>query len=357
MGRVVAAREAWRRRGARIVVAGTVAGLAALASARQPAAQGRPVRIIQTNAAGDNSHVIDPVTNRVVAIIEGIEVPHGISAAPDGRRVYITNESMHTLDVVDTATWKVTSQIHLSGRPNNLMVAKDGRKVYVGISQAPGAVDVIDAVALAHVKSVKVDGAVHNAYVTPDGKFAVSGSVQTGVISVIDTRTDTLAWSVKLDAGIRPMTFDTNPDGSTRNIYAQLTNYHGIAVVDFATRKEVKRFEMPPVPGAHKELEGLQGAPAHGLAVTPDQKLLLATSKWYGAMYAFSLPDHRLVNTVVLGSHPEWIALTPDGARAYVGVAGEDQTVGVDLKTMTVIARVPVGNVPKRIGTAVLASR
>lgn len=337
--------------GASAVVAGVVVLSSVLV------AQGRAVRIIQTNAAGDNSHVIDPVTNKVVATIEGIEVPHGISAAPDGTRVYITNESMHTLDVVDTKTWKVIKQIHLSGRPNNLMVSKDGKKVYVGIAQAPGAVDVIDAVAMTNAKSVKVEGSVHNAYVTPDGKYAVSGSVQTGVISVIDTKTDTLAWSVKLSAGIRPMTFDTHKDGSTRYIYAQLTNYHGVAVVDFATQKEVKRFEMPPVPGEHKELEGLQGAPAHGLAVTPDQKYLLATSKWYGAMYVFSLPDHKLVNTVVLGSHPEWIALTPDGAKAYVGVAGEDQTVAVDLKTMQVIARVPVGAVPKRVGTLVMASR
>jgi YVTN family beta-propeller protein len=330
--------------------------IVALASASL-VAQGRTVFIIQTNAAGDNSHVIDPVTNKVVATIEGTEVPHGVAAAPDGKAVYITNESNHSLDVVDPKTWKVTKQIHLSGRPNNVMVSKDNKKVYVGIAQAPGAVDVIDAVAQTNAKSVKVDGSVHNVYVTPDGKYAVSGSVQTGVISVIDTKTDTLAWSVKLDAGIRPMIFDTNPDGSTRNIYVQLSNYHGIAVVDFNTRKETKRWELPEVPGEHKELEGLQGAPAHGLAVTPDNKMLLATSKWYGAMYAYSIPDYKLIKAVVVGSHPEWITLTPDGSKAYMGVAGEDQTVAVDLKTMQVVARIPVGFVPKRIGTLVMAAR
>ncbi len=320
-------------------------------------AQGQTVRIIQTNAAGDNSHVIDPGTTTFVAVSEGIEVPHGVSPAPDGTRLYITNESMHALDVVDTKTWKVSKQIHLSGRPNNVAVSKDGKKVYVGIAQAPGAVDVIDAVALTNARSVKVEGSVHNVYVTPDGRFAVSGSVQSGIISVIDTTTDTLAWSLKMSAGIRPMIFDANPDGSTRNIYVQLSNYHGIAVVDFATRKEVTRWELPAIPGEHKELEGLQGAPAHGLAVTPDQKMLLATSKWYGAMYAYSIPDFKLVGTIVVGSHPEWITLTPDGSKAYMGVAGEDQTVGVDLKTMSVIARVPVGSVPKRIGTLVMNAR
>jgi DNA-binding beta-propeller fold protein YncE len=319
-------------------------------------AQPRTVRILQTNAAGDNIHVIDPATNQVVALIDGIEVPHGVSSTSDGRWVFITNESMATLDAISPADWKVQQQIKLSGRPNNVMVSKDNRKVYVGIAQAPGAVDVIDVPTLTNVKSVPVEGSVHNVYVTPDGRYAVSGSVQTGVISVIDTRTDTLAWQLKMDAGIRPMIFDTNPDGSTRHIFVQLSNYHGIAVVDFATRKEKTRFELPAVPGEEKELEGLQGSPAHGLAVTPDQKTLLATSKWYGAMYAYSIPDFTLRGHVVVGSHPEWLTLTPDGRTAYVAAAGEDETVAVDIAALRVLARIKVGFVPKRNGTLVMGA-
>jgi YVTN family beta-propeller protein len=324
-------------------------------AATWPAAQAKIVRIIQTNAAGDNIHVIDPVTNKVVAVIEDIEVPHGVSAAPDGSLVFITNESLSTVDVISPKTWKVEKRIPLSGRPNNLMVSKDSKKVYVGIAQAPGAVDVIDVATRANVKSVKVDGAVHNVYVTPDGKFAVSGSVQTGVISVIDTKTDTLAWQLKLDAGIRPMIFDVNADGSTRHLFAQLSNYHGVVVVDFAAHKEVQRFELPAIPGEEKELEGLQGSPAHGLAVTADQKTLLATSKWYGAIYSYSLPDLKFLGQTVVGSHPEWLTLTPDGKTAYVAIAGEDETAAVDIKTMKVVARIKVGFVPKRNGTLVLS--
>ncbi len=102
------------------------------------------MRIIQTNAAGDNAHVIDPATNKVVGIIRDVEIVHGVTSAPDGRYIYLTNESLHTLDVVDGKTLTVTKRIHLSGRPNNVAVTNDGRKVYVGIAQAPGALDVID---------------------------------------------------------------------------------------------------------------------------------------------------------------------------------------------------------------------
>src|SRR5580658_4183487 len=111
-------------------------------------------RVIQTNSAGDNVNVIDPVSNHVAGVIHGIEVPHGVAIAPDGSRLYITEESTSTLDVVDSKTLKVVKKIPLSGRPNNVAVTNDGREVYVGIAQAPGAVDVIDTIALTKVKSI-----------------------------------------------------------------------------------------------------------------------------------------------------------------------------------------------------------
>src|SRR5437870_6729162 len=95
------------------------------------------VVIVQTNSAGDNVHIIDPATNTVVGVIEGIEVNHGAAVAPDGSRIYVSNEADSTLDVVDGGTLKVTKRIPLSGHPNNIAIGKDGRRVYVGIIQAP----------------------------------------------------------------------------------------------------------------------------------------------------------------------------------------------------------------------------
>src|SRR5229473_2318512 len=65
------------------------------------------LRVLQSNSAGDNIHVIDPATNKVVGVIEDIEVPHGVAIAPDGSRIYVTDESLVTLDVVDAKTLKV----------------------------------------------------------------------------------------------------------------------------------------------------------------------------------------------------------------------------------------------------------
>ena len=50
------------------------------------------LHIVQTNAASDNVHLIDPATNEIVAEITGVEVIHGVAAAPDGSKLYLSNE-------------------------------------------------------------------------------------------------------------------------------------------------------------------------------------------------------------------------------------------------------------------------
>jgi YVTN family beta-propeller protein len=317
-------------------------------------AHAQAARVLQTNSAGDNVHVIDPATNRVVATIEDIEVPHGVTIAPDGSRIYVTDESLSTLDVVDAKSLKVFKRIKLSGRPNNLAVSNDGARVYVGIAQAPGAVDVIDTTDLTRTKSIAVKGAIHNVYVTPDGKYAVAGSIPGASINVIDTATDTVAWTMMMTAGIRPMAFTRNLNGSTKELIVQLSNYHGFVVIDFATHAELRRVAQPDPRGQEKETQGIQGAPAHGLAVTPDGKTLWTTSKYYGYVAAYSLPDYKLVKVVPVGSHPEWLTIPPGGRNLYVAAAGDDVTVVVDLKTMTVVKKIPVGAVPKRNASGIV---
>src|SRR5260221_12074604 len=88
------------------------------------AAPKKVVRIIQTNSAGATVDIIDPVTNKVVGEIKGIEVNHGAAVAPDGSRIYVSNEADSTLDVADGKTFKVTKKIPLSGHPNNIAIGK-----------------------------------------------------------------------------------------------------------------------------------------------------------------------------------------------------------------------------------------
>jgi YVTN family beta-propeller protein len=49
--------------------------------------------------------------------------------------------------------------------------------------------------------------------------------------------------------------------------------------------------------------------------------------------------------------------MTPDGKKLYVALAGDDVTAVIDTESMTVVDRIPVGNVPKRNVAGVLMAR
>ena len=312
------------------------------------------VRIVQTNAAGDSVMLIDPVTNKVVGEIKGVEVNHGVAAAPDGSKFYITNEAESTLDVADAKTLAVTKHIPLTNHPNNVAVSKDGKRVYVAIVSGAGAVDVIDTTTLTRVKSIRTEGGIHNTYVTPDGKFVVAGSIPGKKINVIDQKTEEIVWTMPTDEGVRPMAFDTNPDGSTKRIFVELSNFNGFITVDFATHKVIDKIAVPEAPPGEKVTEGLQGSPAHGLALTPDGKALAVLSKMNTRVYFYTLPDLKLAGDVKVGHHPDWLTFTPDGKRLYVANAGSNSVSVVDVATRKELMQIPVGQVPKRNITAVL---
>src|ERR1043166_2472799 len=327
---------------------------------------GNMVRVYVTNSAGDSVHVIDPATNKVVQVIKGIEAAHGINFSGDGTKVYISNEADSTLDVVDRKTGKILKKVSLSGHPNNIAVTKDGKRVVVAIAEQAGALDFIDTLSLTRAKTIPVNGRQHNVYVTPDGKYSVSGSTRTGVISVVDLQTEQPAWEVKLDAGIRPMTFEVNPDGSTRRIFAQLSNLNGFAVVDFATRKEIEQIKLPSDPGGYGAQEQRLGSPSHGMGVSPDGKSLWVTSLMANAVFVYSLPELKLQSHVALpelklkgfsqplGALPNWVTFTPDGKLIYVSNSGLKSVSAIDTGAMKVAANISVGEVPKRINTLVL---
>ncbi len=72
-------------------------------------------RIIQTNSAGTNAHIIDPETHEVLAVVEGVPHVHGVAEHPEGLYYYFSNEMHSTIDVVDTRTLEVVDPIPLSG--------------------------------------------------------------------------------------------------------------------------------------------------------------------------------------------------------------------------------------------------
>jgi len=112
-------------------------------------------------------------------------------------------------------------------------------------------VQVIDMDTDKIVKSIPTVDGVHNTSATPDGRYIAAGMVGARTLSVIDTSTDEIAWSLgpeEMIQGVRPMGFETNPDGSTKRIFANISSLDGFVIVDFEKREVVDRIVAPRAP-------------------------------------------------------------------------------------------------------------
>jgi YVTN family beta-propeller protein len=305
----------------------------------------RAVRIYVTNGAGDTVSVIDPMTNEVVQVIQGIEKPDSIDFSPDGRRVYITNGSEYVVDVVDQKSGKIIKKVPLSAEPNTLAVTKDGGRLFVAIREGTdtGGLDVIDTTSLQRVRHIAMKGPIHDVYLTQDGKYLVTGSVEGKILTVIDVQTEQPVWDIKFDRGVQTMALESAPDGSCSRIFVNLHDLRGFAVVDFATHKEVDRIQLPT--------SGLHGAPAtsHGIGVAPDGKTLWVNgnlSESANAVFVYSLPDLKFVGQAPTGSRSRWIAFSPDSKKVYETNAADNTVSVIDAKTLKEVAQIPVGQLP-----------
>jgi len=311
------------------------------------------VRIYAVSPAGGGIFVIDPATNKVVQQIEDIETPHAIDFSPDGTRGYVGDGSNQTLDVLDTKTGKVIKRVPLSGVPHLTAAVKDGKRIAVCINHPVGAVDIVDANSLEKVKTILMKGNKHDCYSTNDGKYVIAGGTP-GFVSVIDMQTEQIAWEVPFDRAILTMAIESNPDGSGRRIFVQLGKFDGFAVVDFATHREVERIELPKG-GLRSDTGGIiVNGISHGSGITPDGKTYWINSLVYNAVFVYSLPDLKLVGHVdmpalklpghpALTGDPHWITFTPDSKTAYIPNLNVRSVVAIDVKTLKVVANIPVG--------------
>lgn len=350
----------------------------------------RTVRLYVSNQNAGTIDVIDPLANKVVQTIGDMTEPGGAVFSPDGRRAYVSDESEHVLNVLDTKTGNSIKKVPLSGLPNLPAVTKDGKRVLVAIwapsdsaqyatqsdaepqSKAPpaGAVDIVDTDSLEKVKTLPMRAPMHDIYTTPDGKYAVVGSPRGKFLTVIDLQTEQPVWEVQFDprgldqvrdaGGVLTFAMESGPDGSTRRMFVELNGLNGFSVVDFAKRKEVARVELPVATFGYQAL-----GPTHGTGITPDGKSLWVCSRGSNNVFAYSLPELKLLGQIPMaelavpgplgrGGEPTWLTFTPDSKTAYVTLGTANLVSAIDVKTLKEVARIPVGAHPRNVAAVVL---
>jgi YVTN family beta-propeller protein len=287
----------------------------------------------------DSVSVIDTAARKVVQVIPVGDEPHGLLTDHAGRTLYVLNTSSSDLSVVDLAAGRQVRRLSTSRYPWSLALSPDGSRMLVtnalsrlgGFRTAPvSEITVLDAAKaqVADRRPVPEANLLLGIAWHPSGEFALAtlnrtknlvpmtrilqGWTITNGLAILwrDGRVD----QVLLDepqryfADVTDVTF--TPDGRTALATSAGTDL--VAVIDVG------------------KLLAL-------VTRTPDRERTDLLPNWLGASSEF------VVARVRVKDNPRGIAVSPDGATAWVANTLDDSLSVIDLSRNEAVARVDLG--------------
>jgi YVTN family beta-propeller protein len=314
--------------------------LFALAAPPGPAAP----KLYVANSAGNDLHVIDTATNKVINRVEVGPQPHGLVATRDGRQLFLTIENTAgeegELVWFDPATDRVTRRMKVGPRPNQLACTPDGKIAYVPCDDASWWV--IDTVGARVLKKIATGGRPHNTLCSPDGRWMYLGPKGSYHVLIADAVEHKLVGEIPTSDAPRPIAL--SDDG--KRLYANVDTLIGFEVADVEKRKVIHRVE------AEVPAELLRTASrSHGIGIRPDQKELWMCDVYHDRTYVFDLTTDppKQTQTIVMKGGGYWMCFSPDGRHCYISERIGDSVAVIDTATKKTVARVAVGKAPKRV--------
>lgn len=270
----------------------------------------------------------------------------GIGSQParaQGPFAYVTNQSSNTVSVIDTSTNTVVTTISLSlpgcdgtcPSPAGLAVTPDGSRVYVA-NRGNGTVSVIATSTNTVSATITIPSCAYCASssptgvaITPDGTRAYVTDTSRAAIEVIDTNPasptyNTVTFTITADVGNPNGPIAITPDGSAA-FYTFGTG--SVGRIDTSTNSHTTTIMV--------------GSNPTGIAVTPNNAFIYVTNN--GGSTVSVIPNTFPTfspTSVTVGSGPYSVAFTPNGAFAYVVNRGSNSVSVINTTTQSVVATV-----------------
>ena len=282
------------------------------------------------NFKDDTVSVIDTTRAQVVATLPVASGPHGMAAAPDGRRIYVSGDNSSHVSVIDTAADRVVQTIEVGRSPHGLALTPDGITLLVAVNGEDQVV-FIDPATQRAVGSVSV-AKPHTIAVRPDGVLAYVASQDPRGFAIVgvDLVTRKVVRTIALDKPPRDLEFAY--DGKA--LYFTEAGVNAVQVLDPASDRIVAQIPT----GASPHYANFFRRTKFGLVVVQGTNELLL----------FDPATKQPVRTISVGRQPHWVAVSSDGKTAYVPNEGSNDVSIVDLASGQA-STVAVGNAPRKI--------
>ncbi|EHL7221760.1 rhomboid family intramembrane serine protease [Escherichia coli] len=130
-------------------------------------------------------------------------------------------------------------------------------------------------------------------------------------------------------------------DGNT--LYAAIENTNSIVVFDLGQKKILHTFTAPIAKEKSvKHCGGCKDQGVRSLALSPDEKLIYATSFEANALSVINVATGEIIQSITTGAHPDSFILSRDGTKAWVMNRTSNSVSAIDLVTYQHVADIPL---------------
>ena len=286
----------------------------------------------------DSVTVIDLATNlpKTTIFDASFNEPYTVTINPAGTLAYVTNSNSTTVTIINVQTNTVIGTINGFDGPSDMAINAAGTVGYVNnygsghpeLSGEGHTVSVVNLVTNTITATVDVGTAPAALAITPNGQYVyvinyVDGNPNTGTVSVIRTSDNSV--TTPITSGLSgPFGISISPDGT----YAYVTNFGSNNFDPYGTTVSVINLKTNTI--VDTVTLGIQPS---GVGVTPDNRYVYAAN--YNTLYGGAgftdltagqgtvnvidtTTDTLLPVTILVGSSPSNITISPNGEFAYV---------------------------------------
>lgn len=283
------------------------------------------------NDLGDSLTRIDPATGEKRETIR-VKDPYNMYYTPDGKYAIVVAEREKRLDFYDAQSMKLVDGVTVPCRGvDHMDFAADGRFLLASceFSGELVKVDVASRKVLGVLK-LPVEGQAHgtrrgvrvhhgggrmpvehdrmpqDVKTSPDGKLFFVADMMADGVHVIDPEKMEVVDFIATGLGAHGLYASRD----SKVLYCSNRDEGSVAVIDFATRKVVAKWQIPN-----------GGSPDMG-GVSADGKVLWLSGRYHREVYAFDTSDGHLLARIPVGKGPHGLCVYPQPGRYSLGHTG-----------------------------------
>ena len=250
----------------------------------------------------------------------------GIAASAKTGIVYVS--SLNRMIAIDAVSGRVIWDKAYDGGCDRMAISPDGKLLYV--PQLEGAAwHAVDAATGDVIATVETKSGSHNTIYSAAGDRVYLAGLRSNVLSIADPRTHQVVSTVgPFSSVIRPFTVN----GANSLVFVNVNSLLGFEVGDIKTGQKLYHVE---VQGYEKGTVKRHGCPAHGIALTQDEKELWLADCHNSAIHVFdaTVMPPKQMTSIKARDCVGWVSMSADGRFAYSST-GEV----IDVRTKKIVA-------------------